>query len=280
MGGAENDVTLEDFKNEARAQFTIVLRPDWGPAKGAASIGLRISKRLDGTSIPGAAQPIELPQSAAPRPAAAPQPAAAAQSNSYDKVDDEVVRAIMKSEGTTLDYTQKDGKNHVPEIYGFRQDKQPEAYKAVHDAFVAGGMEKALPVARKYIDQNAHDAGADQLLDPGARAAITSVTHMRGTGGAHAILNAMAQNTTKTVKSAPLDDQALSTLNGLAPAEFQKRLSEVRYEYDKDHYGQKPGWAANLPGLKNRYDREQTEFLKMSPNPNEPPPKPAANANK
>jgi hypothetical protein len=193
-------------------------------------------------------------------------------------VDDAVTRFIMESEGAS------GVQNGIPEVYGFRQN-QNDGYAQIMEARnkYGKGSPEEFAVVKKLVERHAHQAGADQFADPGVRAAVMSLAHMRGVGGAHAILNAMAANDPNPLYSASaLDADAAKKLNGLTPREFQDRLRKFRWNYDEQHYGTKnnpkdsrshfdPDWKKYEQGLINRYDNEQREFLRLSPNPDAVP---------
>ena len=181
-------------------------------------------------------------------------------------LDDKVVRSIMASEGV---FHRQGG---IPEAYGFRQGNGP-AYEDIMAARnkYGVGSEQEFSVVSKYMNQSAIKAGALNFSDLGKQAAVMSLAHMRGVGGAQAILNSMQSG--EVARSAKLTHDTIDKLENMSPGEFQSQLVEARSTYDEVIYGDtitkvkgvKMTWSeAYSKGLNNRYIRESGEFLKLS----------------
>ncbi|QTF07904.1 hypothetical protein HC231_08140 [Brenneria izadpanahii] len=121
------------------------------------------------------------------------------------------------------------------------------------------------------MNESASKAGALNFTDPGKQAAVMSLAHMRGVGGAQAILNSMESG--NIVKSAKLTPQAIDYIESMDAKDFQESLKEVRVAYDIKIYGNsntsKGGitynwWDHYGDGLQKRYAKEAKEFLKLS----------------
>ena len=195
-------------------------------------------------------------------PGAVPAPAAAAPGT----LDNRVVDSIMRSEGTG---GEQGGRL---EVYGFRQGNGP-AYNdimAARNQYGVGSQEEHDVVAR-YMTQNATAAGATNFTDPGTQAAVMSAAHMRGTGGAQAILNSVAGDPIQ--RSGTLSQSTIDTINGMTPQQFQQAFHDQRLAYDQQIYGNTTThqggvtdtwWHRYGNGLTTRYDNEQQQFLNMS----------------
>lgn len=178
----------------------------------------------------------------------------------------QVVDSIMQSEGASGE------QGGVPEAYGFRQNMHNgyDQIMAARTQYGQGSPEERA-VVTQLLEQNAASAGALNFTDPGEQAAIMSAAHMRGVGGAHAILNSMV--TGDVQQSAPLDPNTVTSLQQLSPTDFQQQFHDARITYDQTVYGNttthQGGVTANWwdrygNGLVNRYDREQQQFQNMS----------------
>ncbi|MDE1185993.1 MAG: type VI secretion system tip protein TssI/VgrG [Pantoea sp.] len=198
------------------------------------------------------------------------QPSAAviqkAQVAKSNKLSDNMIRSIMKSEGVSGE------QGGIPEVYGFRRGFGP-AYDEVVAARKKYGLgsDEEFKVVAKHMNQEAKHAGALNFTDPGKRAAIISLTHMRGRGGAQAILNSMSSG--NIVKSSKLTKQSIDYIENMTPSDFQSDLVKARLNYDKVIYGSgtttKNGvkynwWEYYSNGLSKRYVREAAEFSKFS----------------
>ncbi|MGI8666270.1 MAG: peptidoglycan-binding domain-containing protein [Jatrophihabitans sp.] len=182
------------------------------------------------------------------------------------QLDNRVVDSIMRSEGTG---GEQGGRL---EAYGFRQGNGP-AYNdimAARNQYGAGSAEEHAVVAR-YLTQNAQTAGALNFTDPGTQAAVMSAAHMRGTGGAQAILNSVAGDPIQ--RTGTLSQGAIDTINGMTPQQFQSAFHDTRLHYDQQIYGATTThqggvtdtwWHRYGNGLTTRYDTEQQQFLGMS----------------
>jgi type VI secretion system secreted protein VgrG len=189
-----------------------------------------------------------------------------AQSSQPNKLDDKIVRSIMKSEGATGE------QGGIPEMYGFRKGFGP-AYDDIAAArkTYGQGSEQEFNIVSKYMNESARKAGALNFTDPSKQAAVMSLAHMRGVGGSQAILNSMS--TGNIVKSSTLTNDSINYIEKMSPSDFQNDLLSARLNYDKAIYGStttvKNGVAHNWwdyysGGLTKRYTKEATEFLKFS----------------
>jgi hypothetical protein len=177
----------------------------------------------------------------------------------------QVVDSIMKHEGAT---GKQDGR---PEVYGFRKGINPgyEKVMAAREKYGEGSKEERA-VVKQLMEEAAQQGGANYFTDPGMQAAVTSVTHMRGAGGAHVILNMMAGEEPPKNEGGSLHSGTVETLKQLTPEQFQELLYDTRLRYDKIFYANKPGengktwWETYKDGLVKRYKEEQQQFLAMS----------------
>ena len=133
------------------------------------------------------------------------------------------------------------------------------------------GSEQEFSVVSKYMNQSAIKAGALNFSDLGKQAAVMSLAHMRGVGGAQAILNSMQSG--EVTRSAKLTQDTIDKLESMSPGDFQSQLVEARSTYDDVIYGDtmtkvkgiRMTWSeAYSKGLNNRYIRESGEFIKLS----------------
>ncbi|WP_254920027.1 type VI secretion system Vgr family protein, partial [Pantoea agglomerans] len=267
--------------------FNIFVQGDGHITTSGGKLNLNTDGAKPGTSAPGSSHKQNISQAvenlfppkqkgqaapAAPKAAAAPAKGAAAPlkqtANSDDakKLDDSVVRSIMKSEGAGGE------QGGVPEMYGFRKGFGP-AYKDIAAARkkYGQGSDEEFEVVSKYMNQTAQKAGALNFSDPGKQAAVMSLAHMRGVGGAQAILNFMSGD--DIVKSSQLTEKSIDYVEKMGSSEFQNDLVSARLNYDKAIYGStttvKNGvsynwWDHYSTGLTKRYTNEAAEFLKFS----------------
>ncbi|MEQ4514740.1 MAG: type VI secretion system tip protein TssI/VgrG, partial [Pantoea agglomerans] len=267
--------------------FNIFVQGDGHITTSGGKLNLNTDGAKPGTSAPGSSHKQNISQAvenlfppkqkgqaapAAPKAAAAPAKGAAAPlkqtANSDDakKLDDSVVRSIMKSEGAGGE------QGGVPEMYGFRKGFGP-AYKDIAAARkkYGQGSDEEFEVVSKYMNQTAQKAGALNFSDPGKQAAVMSLAHMRGVGGAQAILNSMSGD--DIVKSSQLTEKSIDYVEKMGSSEFQNDLVSARLNYDKAIYGStttvKNGvsynwWDHYSTGLTKRYTNEAAEFLKFS----------------
>ncbi|MEO6703138.1 MAG: peptidoglycan-binding domain-containing protein [Jatrophihabitantaceae bacterium] len=195
-------------------------------------------------------------------PGAVATPAAAAPGT----LDNRVVNSIMHSEGTG---GEQGGRQ---EAYGFRQGNGPayDDIMAARNQYGVGSQQEHDVVAR-YMTQNAQAAGATNFTDPGTQAAVMSAAHMRGTGGAQAILNSVAGEPIQ--RTGTLSQNSINTINGMTPQQFQQAFHDSRLQYDQQIYGgtttHQGGvtdnwWHRYGNGLTTRYDNEQQQFLGLS----------------
>jgi hypothetical protein len=193
-------------------------------------------------------------------------PTAGTTATAPGQLDNRVVDSIMHSEGTG---GEQGGR---AEAYGFRQGNGP-AYNdimAARSQYGAGSAQEHAVVAQ-YMQQNAQAAGALNFTDPGVQAAVMSAAHMRGTGGAQAILNSVAGAPIQ--QSGTLTQGSIDAINNMTPQQFQSAFHDTRLAYDQQVYGNTTThqggatdnwWHRYGTGLTNRYDQEQQQFLGMS----------------
>ena len=182
------------------------------------------------------------------------------------QLDNRVVDSIMRSEGVG---GEQGGR---AEAYGFR-DGNGSAYSdimAARQQHGVGSPEEHAVVAR-YMQQNAQAAGALNFTDPGVQAAVMSAAHMRGTGGAQAILNSVAGAPIQ--QSGTLTPQTISTIQNMTPDQFQTAFHDTRIAYDQQVYGgtttHQGGvtdnwWHRYGHGLTTRYGNEEQQFRQLS----------------
>jgi hypothetical protein len=179
-----------------------------------------------------------------------------------------VIDRVMKSEGKSAVQSGK------KEYFGFRADHP--AFGRIQKAVKQYGIDstQTREIVGTLLTQRAKTVGADKFTDPGVQGAILSIAHMRGEGGAQAILNSVAG--APITKSGKLSNETINMINSMTPQEFQDRLRQVREQYDKKVYGNVQDsvvingrtvrgnwWDLFGKGLINRYDRERNEFLAM-----------------
>lgn len=184
-------------------------------------------------------------------------------------VNQSVVERIMQSEGVSA--TQ----SGLKEYFGFRENHP--AFNTVKNAVTQFGptSPQTKEVVGALIRQRASTVGADKFKDAGVQGAVMSIAHMRGEGGAQAILNSVAGAPIK--KSGKLTNETINAINSMDPREFQEKLRVVREQYDKQIYGDKKDsvvtngktvtgrwWDLFGKGLINRYEREKQEFTALS----------------
>lgn len=180
-----------------------------------------------------------------------------------------VIDRVMRSEGKTA---VQSGKR---EYFGFRADHP--SFGRIQSTIKQYGIDspQTREVVGGLLTQRAKTVGADKFTDPGVQGAILSIAHMRGEGGAQAILNAVAG--AAITKSGKLTNETVNAINSMSPTEFQDRLRQVREQYDRQVYGNVRDsvvvngktvtgnwWELFGKGLTNRYDRERNEFLALS----------------
>jgi type VI secretion system secreted protein VgrG len=181
-----------------------------------------------------------------------------------------VVDRIMKSEGKTAIQSGR------KEYFGFREGNP--GFKELTNSISKFGIDsqQTKQLVTTLLTKRAKTVGADKFSDPSVQASILSIAHMRGEGGAQAILNSVAGSPIK--RSAKLTNNTVDMINSMSPSEFQDRLRQVRETYDKQIYGNKTDsitrngktvtgkwWDLFGKGLTSRYDMERQEFLKLSP---------------
>ena len=235
-----------------------------------ASVGLTntnttMNPNLRQTNPPVKATPAPAP--AAPQPTPAPM---GVPKGGVGTVASVVVDRIMKSEGKTAIQSGR------KEYFGFREGNP--GFKELTNSVSKFGIDsqETKQLVTTLLTKRAKTVGADKFSDPGVQASILSVAHMRGEGGAQAILNSVAGAPIK--KSAKLTNNTVDMINSMSPSEFQDRLRQVRETYDKQIYGDKTDsitrngktvtgkwWDLFGKGLTSRYDMERQEFLKLSP---------------
>lgn len=151
------------------------------------------------------------------------------------------------------------------------QDYHYNYYHYYLCALKSNGSDQEFAVVSKWMSKNAAAAGALNFTDPSKQAAVMSLAHMRGAGGAQAVLNSMV--TGDISKTGSLTDQTITYLQGMKATDFQANLQQARLAYDKAIYGNtittKGGvkslwWDKYGDGLTKRYARESTDFLKLA----------------
>lgn len=235
-----------------------------------ASVGLTntnttMNPNLRQTNPPVKTTPAPAP--AAPKPTPAPMDIPKGGVGTIATV---VVDRIMKSEGKTAIQSGR------KEYFGFREGNP--GFKELTNSVSKFGIDsqETKQLVTTLLTKRAKTVGADKFSDPSVQASILSVAHMRGEGGAQAILNSVAGAPIK--KSAKLTNNTVDMINSMSPSEFQDRLRQVRETYDKQIYGDKTDsitrngktvtgkwWDLFGKGLTSRYDMERQEFLKLSP---------------
>ncbi|MFE8100765.1 type VI secretion system tip protein TssI/VgrG [Brenneria goodwinii] len=259
----------EEHKSDINAAVEAQFPAEKKNKKGAAPAPASASASSAKSAAPEAAKPAapEVKQQAQSGKKAEPAQTNTSEQNKNRTIDDKVVKSIMESEGA------KGEQGNRPEVYGFRRGNGP-AYGEIVEARNTYGIEseQEFAVVKKYMNESASKAGALNFTDPGKQAAVMSLAHMRGVGGAQAILNSMESG--NIVKSAKLTPQAIDYIESMDAKDFQKNLLNARLAYDKEIYGNtmttlKDGtklnwWDAYNKGLQNRYKRESIEFLNLS----------------
>jgi len=180
-----------------------------------------------------------------------------------------VIDRVMKSEGASAIQSGK------KEYFGFRSDHP--AFGKIQSTVKQYGANstQTRELVGGLLTQRAKTVGADKFTDAGVQGAILSIAHMRGEGGAQAILNSVAG--APITKSGKVTNETVNMINSMSPQEFQDKLRQVREQYDKQVYGNVKDsvvikgrtvkgnwWDLFGKGLINRYDREQKEFLALS----------------
>jgi uncharacterized protein YukE len=226
----------------------------------SANNGYQTADTAVAQSFGGNTTPATTPATQPATPAAQPAAPAPVHLNS------QVVDSIMRSEGASGE------QGGVPEAYGFRQNMHNgyDQIMAARAQYGQGSPEEHA-VVTQLLEQKAAAAGALNFTDPGEQAAIMSAAHMRGVGGARAILNSMVSGDVQ--QSAQLDPNAVTSLQQLSPTDFQQQFHDARITYDQTIYGNttthQGGVTANWwdrygNGLVSRYDREQQQFQNLS----------------
>ena len=180
-----------------------------------------------------------------------------------------VIRNIMQSEGKMGMQSQR------AEYFGFRQGTpQYREIKMFAERF---GLDSPMTqeLVGQFLTESATNAGALNFKDPGIQGSIMSLSHMRGVGGAQAILNSVAGSPIK--ESGKLTQATIDKINKMDPLIFQSILRQKRIEYDQKIYGNKTDsvmvngktktgkwWDLFGKGLTNRYQKEQELFSAMS----------------
>lgn len=203
--------------------------------------------------------------------AAAPSTPVEAARQAAAGLSDAVVASIMRSEGP------KANQGGIEELYGFRAHENT-GYKEIKAAIAeyGNGSPEVKQVVGDLLRKRAERAGATKFSDPGVQAAIMSMAHMRGEGGARAITNMLAGSPLRE-SSKVLEDDAITAINAMKPEDFHEKLREARLKYDKAIHGAKHDsikvdgqtrygiwWDLFSHGLNNRYGRESQEFLALS----------------
>lgn len=181
-------------------------------------------------------------------------------------LDDRVIDSILDSEGSA---GEQGGR---AEVYGFRQGNGPayDEIVAARQQYGQGSAEERA-VATRYLTDAAQRAGALNFTDPGKQAAVMSMAHMRGVGGAQAILNSVTSG--QIERAGRLNDDSIRALESMPSEEFQSRVQDARTNYDRSIYGETTTtvrgvaynwWDRFGPGLQSRYAREARAFGDLS----------------
>lgn len=172
---------------------------------------------------------------------------------------------IMRSEGRGSTEGMEQGQH---ELYGFRDRDDPEAYRAISEARARYGVgtPEERDVVHQYLEKEYNDAGGDKFTNPAVQALVASMAHMRGAGGARAMIQAISDGTIRKSFN-DLPQSSIDAINNMSPEEAIAKLSNVRERYDRLVYGDTPTegggtwWQAFGNGLRNRYAREANEAL-------------------
>jgi uncharacterized protein YukE len=205
-------------------------------------------------------------------PAAATPAAAAAattgQAATATGLSPSVVNSIMTAEGASGE------QGGVSEAYGFRQNMHNgyDQIMAARNQYGQGSQQEHDVVAG-LLNNEAQQAGALNFTDPGTQAAVMSAAHMRGVGGAQAILNSVAGDPIQ--RSGTLSAGSVSSIQGMTPDQFQQQFHDTRIQYDQTIYGNTTThqagqtdtwWHRYGNGLTTRYNNEEQQFLGLSNN--------------
>lgn len=183
--------------------------------------------------------------------------------NAYDNL---IADRIAKSEGAS------DEQGGIPEMYGFRAGEGTgyDQISAVRSQYGQGSPQE-VAVVRQLLQGRGLKAGMDRFTDPGVRAQVMSMAHMRGEGGAQAVMNLAVGG--ELHKSGALADATVEAFNNMTPEEAQARIRQAREVYDQSVYGSttthKGGvasnwWDAYGHGLESRYNQEALQGLEIS----------------
>jgi hypothetical protein len=163
---------------------------------------------------------------------------------------------VMKEEGAS---GLQDGRR---EIFGFREGQDSE-YPALARLRAAGDEEGVRRIAASGIIDRAIKAGSQQFNDLGVKAALMSLSHMRGPSGATAIMNGVGTGRLdKSGRAAGLDPQAVATINQMPRSEVMRRLEIARIAYDRAILGE-DYWDRFGRGLSDRYQRERAFYSEL-----------------
>jgi hypothetical protein len=183
--------------------------------------------------------------------------------NAYDNL---IADRIAKSEGAS------DEQGGIPEMYGFRAGEGTGYDQiAAARARYGQGSPQEVAVVRQLLQGRGLKAGMDRFTDPGVRAQVMSMAHMRGEGGAQAVMNLAVGGDLH--KAGTLSDATVEAFNKMTPEEAQARIRQAREVYDQSVYGSttthKGGvasnwWDAYGHGLENRYNQEALQGLEIS----------------
>lgn len=184
-----------------------------------------------------------------------------------------VIDQVMKAEGTS---TVQSGRK---EYFGFREGDDTGFDKIAGSVKQFGAdSEQTKGIVAGLLQDRARRAGALNFTDPGTQAAVLSMAHMRGEGGAQSILRMVAQADKGPVKKVgKLDAAVIESINAMDSEQFQSKLLAAREQYDKAIYGgredtvivngktQKGNWWDLFgKGLMNRYRKEAVDFSGLS----------------
>ena len=180
-----------------------------------------------------------------------------------------VINSIIQSEGRTGIQSGR------KEYFGFRSGTGEFNEIRMFAKRFGINSPQVKELVGNLLTARAEKAGALNFKDPGVQGAIMSMAHMRGEGGAQAILNSVAGSAIQ--KSGKLTQDTIDKINMMDPLVFQSALRQKRLEYDKAIYGSKidsvvvngktktgKWWDLFGKGLTNRYQKEQELFSSMS----------------
>lgn len=195
------------------------------------------------------------------------------QVDSFTQTLETATKAIMGYEGVGAVQSGR------KETYGFREGNPGYAEVTNAVSRYGAGSQEATNAVANQLKGKLSAVGLPEVTDAGLIASILSVSHMRGDGGARAILNAIGTNSDRVEYSRKsLDPEAIKNLTSMGASEFHTKLRQVRELYDRTHYWNRTD-SIKLPngntrtgkwgdlfgnGLIRRYNDEFSTFRKLS----------------